>query len=364
MAFSPRHLVAAGCSAATALVVVALLVPGGGASEPTLVGSTPEDEVTVPSTSSSTVETSTTTEEPTTTALTPTTIDAVCDDGSVNCAEIVAYDMFGPALGTEDAYSGGAAGWGPPWPNHEATIRSDGTEFRWLTGGSASYWNDPHDEAAIYARCKVVPSADSGPADGVLLQIRGLESWQRIDGEWSLHQASATAGLGGDWYDLAAFLGDDSIAATLRPGDAADRWEVPWPADGEIFHFFMGRDDLPSGQLRVPFDPDYDPVTDTFFATAQMRLVPIEGAEVDLDDIELLGNCGLDFYLNETSTRRRDYPGQPVPSAGHARSKVLTTEWQAFNWYSFPSEEPLQQGDDRTWQELRAEILADPPPVG
>ena len=87
-------------------------------------------------------------------------------------------------------------------------------------------------------------------------------------------------------------------------------------------------------------------------------------AEVDLDDIELLGNCGLDYYLNETSTRRRDYPGQPVPSAGHARSKLLTTEWQAFNWYSFPAEQPLEQGDDRTWQELRGEILDDPPPVG
>ncbi len=276
MALSPRHLVAAGCSAVAALTVVAVLVPGGGGNEPALVDTRPVDGEGDTTTSSTPRTTSTsddsTTEQPT------TTLDAVCDDGGVNCAEVVAYDMFGPALGTEQTYRGGATGWGPPWPNHEAVIRSDGTEFRWLTGGSASYWNDPHDETAIYARCKVVPSAESAPVEGVLLQIRGLESWQRIDGEWSLHQASATAGLGGDWYDLADFLGDDSIAATLRAGDEADVWEVPWPSDGEIFHFFMGRDDLPSGQLRVLFDPAYDPDRDTFFATAQMRLVPIEGA--------------------------------------------------------------------------------------
>lgn len=350
---------------ATVLAVILLIIvnpsSSGDASDP------PPTDVAVP-TSAPTV-TSAPDDAPTTTP--PTTITTSttfpnlrdCQDapppGIVNCPETVAYDMFGPAIGTEDTYTGGADGWSVPWPNHEQNILNDGTNYRWLVGGSASKWNEPGDETAIYARCKVVPAEGGIGSTDFVLEIRGLTSYQRIDGSWFVHQDSDTAGLDGDWFDLADFE-NGGIDAELVPGSEPGVWRIPWPENGEIFHFFMGKDDLPSGELRKRFDPVFDPTRDAFFATGQVRIVPGEG--VDPDDINLLGNCGLDYYLDETSTRRRDYPGRPVPSAGHPRSKLVTDEWQALNWYTLPGT-PLQSGEPKTWQELRQDIIDNPPPI-
>ena len=307
-----------------------------------------------------------TTTAPTAADPAPTAASADRDTTLVNSPEEVAYDMFGPARTVPvSAWTGGATDYGRPWPNHEAKIADEGLKYRWLIGGWGSKWNVPGGERAIYARCQAYPAEGGVQATGFKLQIRGLRSYERIDGEWNLHQNSDTAGLSGDWYDLADFLADTQLSGTAKLQPVSGQpgvFEVDWPANGEIFHFFMGMNDMPAGQVRKLFDPAYDPNRDAFFATTQMRLVPGANANVDLGAVRLLGDCGLDYYKNETSTRKRDYPGRPVPSSGHARSKLITSEWQAFNWYVTPGE-PKQTGETRTWQELQQAIIDDPPPI-
>ena len=101
-----------------------------------------------------------------------------------------------------------------------------------------------------------------------------------------------------------------------------------------MMHFWAGERQSPaSGQIAE-------------FLTSEMRLQQPDGQAVDLDRVNVLFQCGIDYY-NTTGGQ-----GTQVPGPGIAKYHNLTESWAPSLWATLPGDVSADStADMRTWLE-------------
>ena len=101
-----------------------------------------------------------------------------------------------------------------------------------------------------------------------------------------------------------------------------------------MMHFWAGKRQAPrSGQTAE-------------FLTSEVRLQQPDGQTVDLGQVKVLFQCGIDYY-NTTGGQ-----GTKVPGPGIAKYNRVTTDWRAGLWVTLPGNaQAKSMSDFRSWLE-------------
>ena len=114
--------------------------------------------------------------------------------------------------------------------------------------------------------------------------------------------------------------------------EADGSFSAPWDADALMMHFWASQR-LPAlaGQTAE-------------LSTAEVRLQQPDGQTVDLSLVDVLFQCGVDYYSVTTGQ------GTQVPGPGIGKYHWTTAEWQPTLWTTLPPGAPAATVEDfRTW---------------
>jgi hypothetical protein len=183
-------------------------------------------------------------------------------------------------------------------------------------------------------------------ASNTRVQVRNLKLYMKSksSGTWNLLEAST--GVGGELYPK-SLQGMDTSQPDTRTEEDGSTSIMP-PGGNMVFHGW-------SGGFSAIDGSDVAGV----FLTLQARLVKDDEAGVDdRAAAKYLLHVGGDYYP-DTSTRASDLaPAYYFPGIGVSRAKMVTNDWQAFN-FSTINVGASDTGATLTEEELRAA----PPPI-
>lgn len=195
-------------------------------------------------------------------------------------------------------------------------------------------------------RCSVIPELDHVPSVPFRINVRDASYWQFADDEWAKgFDVNLIGGHKGSYLGRAGEINTDPFS---DPNNEQIEWRTeddgsfsaPWSSDALFMHFWAGQ--------RLPALPGQT----AEMSTAEIRLQQPDGETVDLSSVNVLFQCGLDYYSVTTGQ------GTKVPGPGIGKYHQATESWKPTQWVTLPPDTPAASTDDfDTW------LTANPHPL-
>ena len=272
---------------------------------------------------------------PTTTTSTTTTTTVAAPpvvDGRYTIEQVI--------FGTIAAGDGSNPNEESPMGRHEAPLFLP-QGWNWAQGPSRNdQWGNLRSNQFVEWRCAVIPELGHTPRVPFRINVRNGAYYQFANGSWN---EAFSVDL--DSNDHGAYLGQPGQvnqdpfgsggAGRIEWRQEADgSFSAPWNPDALFMHFWAGRRQAPaSGQTAE-------------FLTSELRLQQPDGQQVDLSQVRVLFQCGIDYY-NSTGGQ-----GTQVPGPGIATYQLASPTWTPGLWVTLPGDVPAAStADFRTWLE-------------
>ncbi len=243
--------------------------------------------------------------------------------------------------GTIGAGDGANPNEDPPMGLHDAPLYLP-QGWSWAQGPTRNdEWGTFGTGSSLYAewRCAVIPEYGHTPPVPFRVNVRNGAYWQFANDAWSKgFDVNLTGGHRGSYLGDAGQLNTDPYSngrgqiAWRQEADGS--FSAPWNADALMMHFWASQR-LPAlaGQTAE-------------LSTGEMRLQQPDGQTVDLSSVNVLFQCGVDYY-SVTGGQ-----GTKVPGPGIGKYHTTTTSWKPTLWTTLPPDEPAAStADFRTWLE-------------
>ena len=276
----------------------------------------------------------TTTAAPTTTTTAAPTTTRAPVNGRYSVAQIID--------GTISAGDGSNPNEEAPMGRHDAPLYLP-QAWNWAQGPTRNTaWGNLGTGSSRYAewRCAVIPENGHNPPVPFRINVRNGAYWQFANNSWSKgFDVDLTKGHNGGYLGQAGRLNTDPFSAGghgqiqwRREADGS--FSAPWNSNALMMHFWAGQRKAPaSGQTAE-------------FLTSEVRLQQPDGQTVDLSQVKVLFQCGIDYY-NTTGGQ-----GTKVPGPGIAKYHRVTTSWKPGLWVTLPGGVPANStADFRVWLE-------------
>jgi hypothetical protein len=209
-----------------------------------------------------------------------------------------------------------------------------------LSYKSGNYWN------AVLPWFVVFDGVGNG-ASNTRVQLRNLKLYikSKSTGRWNL--ITGSTGVGGELYPK-SLQGSNTSTPNVRTESDGSTSILP-PSGNLVFHGWGG------GITQITGSD-----VGALFITVQARLVKDrDSGPDDRSSAKYLVHVGGDYYPDK-STRTGDLgPAYYLPGIGVSRAKLVTTDWQAFNFSSIDVGVEDPGGGVMTEAQLRAA----PPPL-
>ena len=185
-------------------------------------------------------------------------------------------------------------------------------------------------------RCAVIPESGHTPSVPFRINVRNGAYYQFANGDWNkAFDVDLTGGNHGGYLGVA---GRENQNPFDSPSQGLIEWRreadgsfsAPWNPNALMMHFWAGQ--------RQPAAPGQT----AEFLTSEIRLQQPDGQTVDLAQIQVLFQCGVDYY-NTTGGQ-----GTRVPGPGIAKYSFATPQWQPGLWVTLPGNVPAGSVDDFT----------------
>lgn len=183
-------------------------------------------------------------------------------------------------------------------------------------------------------RCSAIPALEHVPPVPFRINVRDASYWQFANDEWTKgFDVSLIEGHKGSYLGQAGELNTDPFSDSSN-GQIEWREEddgsfsAPWNADALFMHFWASQR-LPAldGQTAE-------------MSTAEIRLQQPDGETVDLSSVDLLFQCGLDYYSVTTGQ------GTKVPGPGIGKYHQASESWMPTLWVTLPPGAPAESTAD------------------
>jgi hypothetical protein len=187
-------------------------------------------------------------------------------------------------------------------------------------------------------RCSVIPELDHMPSVPFRVNVRDASYWQFADDEWTKgFDVNLVGGHKGSYLGVPGEINGDPFGV---PDSGHIEWRqepdgsfsAPWNPDALFMHFWAGQR-LPAleGQTAE-------------MSVAEIRLQQPDGETVDLREVNVLFQCGLDYYSVTGGE------GTKVPGPGIGKYHRATGAWQPTMWVTLPADAPAgSSADFRSW---------------
>ena len=242
-------------------------------------------------------------------------------------------------------------------PNEEAPMgRHDAPLYlpqgwNWSQGPTRnSVWGQLGTGGSQYAewRCAVIPENGHRPSVPFRINVSEGAYYQFANGSWDkAFDVDLTGGNHGGYLGQAGQLNQNPFSSGSHGliqwrQEADGSFSAPWNSNALMMHFWAGKREAPaSGQTAE-------------FLTSEVRLQQPDGTTVDLSKVQVLFQCGIDYY-NTTGGQ-----GTQVPGPGIAKYHRVTTDATPGLWVTLPRNAPANSvGDFERWLENNT-----PPQVG
>ncbi len=231
-------------------------------------------------------------------------------------------------------------------PNEESPMgRHDAPLFLpqgwdWAQGTTRNaQWGTLRSNQYVEFRCAVIPENGHVPPVDFRVNFRNGAYYQYDGSTWSkAFDVLLDSPTNGAYLGTPGAVNNDPFASgrgSINWRQEADgSYSAPWSSNGLMMHFWAGERQGPtSGQIAE-------------FLTSEMRLQQPDGRTVDLSQVRVLFQCGLDYY-NTTGGQ-----GTKVPGPGIGKYHLLTTSWQPDLWVTLPGTQPANSVSDfENWLE-------------
>ena len=173
-------------------------------------------------------------------------------------------------------------------------------------------------------RCSMIPELDHTPEVPFRINVRDASYWQFADDRWSKgfdvdllrEHTGSYLGIPGEINDDPFSVPDSGRIEWRQEPDGS--FSAPWNPDALFMHFWAGQR-LPAldGQTAE-------------LSTAELRLQQPDGETVDLSSVDVLFQCGVDYY-SVTGGQ-----GTKVPGPGIGKYHSATESWKPTQWVTLP----------------------------
>ena len=305
----------------------------------------PSPTTTAPAPTTTPPTTAPTTTPPTTAAPAPTTTTTIprsLGEGRFSIAQVID--------GTISAGDGSNPNEESPMGRHEAPLALP-QGWSWTQGPSRnSQWGQIGTNGSNFVefRCAVLPQQGHTPSVPFRINVRDAAYYQFANNSWQ--KGFDVDLLGGNH---GAYLGTPG-RENQNPFDSGSRGQIqwrreadgsfsaPWNGNAHMMHFWAGQ--------RLAAAPGQT----AEFAHAEVRLQQPDGQRVDLSQVQVLFQCGVDYYAGTGGQ------GTRVPGPGIAKYYRATESWRPTTWVTLPGNVPAgSTGDFARWLEQNP-----PPQVG
>ena len=239
-------------------------------------------------------------------------------------------------------------------PNEEAPMgRHDASLYlpqgwNWSQGPTRnSVWGQLGTGGSQFAewRCAVIPEFGHQPSVPFRINVRNGAYYQFVGGSWNkAFDVDLLGGNHGGYLGQAGQLnqnpfssGGHGLIQWRREADGS--FSAPWNSNALMMHFWASQRQAPaSGQTAE-------------FLTSEVRLQQPDGSTVDLSQVRVLFQCGIDYYSTTGGQ------GTQVPGPGIAKYHRVTTEAKPGLWVTLPGNVPAASvADFERW------LRQNPPP--
>lgn len=220
--------------------------------------------------------------------------------------------------------------------------------WNWAQGPTRnSVWGQLGTGGSRYAefRCAVIPELGHTPPVPFRINVREGAYYQFANGSWDkAFDVDLTGGNHGGYLGQAGSTnanpftsGSHGLIDWRRESDGS--FSAPWNPNALMMHFWAAQRQAPkSGQTAE-------------FLTSEVRLQQPDGQTVDLSRVNVLFQCGVDYYSTTGGQ------GTQVPGPGIAKYHRATPDWKAGLWVTLPRNTPANSVSDfSTW------LSNNPPP--
>lgn len=183
-------------------------------------------------------------------------------------------------------------------------------------------------------RCAVIPERGHTPPVDFRVNVRNGAYYQFANGNWNkAFDVNLTGGNRGAYLGVAGRenqnpfdSGSHGQIQWRREADGS--FSAPWNPQALMMHFWASQRQSPApGQTAE-------------FLTSEIRLQQPDGRNVDLSQVRVLFQCGIDYY-NTTGGQ-----GTRVPGPGIAKYQFASAEWQPGLWVTLPGSAPANSVAD------------------
>lgn len=195
-------------------------------------------------------------------------------------------------------------------------------------------------------RCSVIPELDNVPSIPFRVNVQDASYWQFANDEWTKgFDVDLMGGHKGSYLGQAGQLNtdpfsDSSNGQIVWREESDGSFSAPWNADALFMHFWAGQR-LPAleGQTAE-------------LSMAEIRLQQPDDETVDLSSLNLLFQCGLDYYSVTTGQ------GTKVPGPGIGKYHQTSESAKPTLWITLPPDAPAAStADFQSW------LAANPHPL-
>lgn len=194
-------------------------------------------------------------------------------------------------------------------------------------------------------RCAVLPEFGHTPPVPFRIGVRAGAYWQFADDTWSKgFDVNLVGGNRGGYFGDAGEINTDPFG---NPREGLIEWRLeddgsysaPWNAEALMMHFWASqRQPALDGQTAE-------------LLMSEIRLQQPDDQEVDLSQVKVLFQCGVDYYSVTTGE------GNKVPGPGIGKYHRATTAWAPTLWLTLPPDAPAEStADFDSW------LRSNPPP--
>lgn len=202
------------------------------------------------------------------------------------------------------------------------------------------------DSLFVEWRCSVIPELDTVPSVPFRVNVRDASYWQFADDAWTKgFDVNLVGGHKGSYLGVPGEINGDPFGV---PDSGHIEWRqepdgsfsAPWNPDALFMHFWAGQR-LPAldGQTAE-------------MSVAEIRLQQPDGETVDLSEVDVLFQCGLDYYSVTGGE------GTKVPGPGIGVYHQATEAWEPTLWVTLPPDAPADSAED-----FRGWLAANPHPL-
>ena len=209
------------------------------------------------------------------------------------------------------------------WTWSQGATRND----EWGTIGTGS-------SLFVEWRCSVIPELDNVPPVPFRINVRDASYWQFANGEWAKgFDVALVEGHKGSYLGQAGELNTDPFSDSSNGQiawreEADGSYSAPWNPDALFMHFWAAQ--------RLTAVPGQT----AEMSAAEIRLQQPDGETVDLSSVNVLFQCGLDYYSVTTGQ------GTKVPGPGIGKYHQASEEWKPTLWVTLPPDVPAASTAD------------------